>query len=131
MYSTKYCCEFFLGNEVCKIKPSCNPEKGTLGSINSHSFNNALSLFLGTRKSKQTLNIDNYFTSFNVKLAFVTYMSRRYKVVLRLAGGFSFPLMTLPLNKFAHPWFILCVNKDECKRSIAANKTDCLKQCSL
>jgi len=32
-----------------------------------------------------------------------------YKLVLRLAGVFGFLQMTLPLNKFAHPWFVLCV----------------------
>jgi len=35
--------------------------------------------------------------------------------------------MTLLLNKFAHPWFILCVKKHEWKWSIAANKTHFLQ----
>jgi len=30
-----------------------------------------------------------------------------------LAGVFDFLQMTLPLNKSAHPWFILCVKKHE------------------
>jgi len=33
------------------------------------------------------------------------------KLVLRLAAIFGFLQMTLPLNKFAHPWFVLCVKK--------------------
>jgi len=31
--------------------------------------------------------------------------------VLQLAGVFGFLQMTLPLNKFARPWFVLCVKK--------------------
>jgi len=62
---------FFLCNVVRKIKPPGNPEKWTLGRINSHSFNNILSRFSGTRNEKK-LHTDNYCTSFNVKLAFFT-----------------------------------------------------------
>jgi len=39
------------------------------------------------------------------------YLYWHYIVVLRLAGVFGFLQMTLLLNKFAHPWFILCVKK--------------------
>jgi len=35
--------------------------------------------------------------------------------------------MTLALNKFPQPWFILCVNKREWKRGIAANKAHFLQ----
>jgi len=44
---------FFLCNEVPKIIPPRNPEKWTLGRINSYSFNNILSRFSGTRKSNK------------------------------------------------------------------------------
>jgi len=54
-YSTTYCCDFFLCNEVRKIKPSCNPETWTLGRINLHSFNNVFCRFSGTRKSNKSL----------------------------------------------------------------------------
>jgi len=40
-----------------------------------------------------------------------------YKVVLQLAGVFGFLQMNHPLNKFAHPWFILCVKKHCCQQS--------------
>jgi len=40
---------FFPCNEVRKIKPPCNPEKRTLGRINSHSFNNILTYCPGFR----------------------------------------------------------------------------------
>jgi len=33
VYSTTYCCDFFLCNKVRKIKPSCNPEKEVLGEL--------------------------------------------------------------------------------------------------
>jgi len=53
---TKHIAEtFFLCNEVRKIKPSCTPEKWTLGRIKSHSFNNVLSRFSGIRKSNKNL----------------------------------------------------------------------------
>ena len=32
-YSMTYCCHFFLGNEVCKIKPPCNPKNEHLGEL--------------------------------------------------------------------------------------------------
>jgi len=44
---------FFLCNEVRKIKPPRNPEKWTLGRINSHSFSKVLSRFSGTIKSNK------------------------------------------------------------------------------
>ena len=44
---------FFLYNEVRKIKPPCNLEKWTLRRINSHSFYNILSRFSGNRKSNK------------------------------------------------------------------------------
>jgi len=71
----------FLCNEVHKIKPLCNPEKWTLGRIRI--FNNALSRFLGTRKSNKnwilTVTIQYHF---DVKLAFFTVF------VLTLQTGF-------------------------------------------
>jgi len=39
------------------------------------------------------------------------YLYWHYKLVLQLAGVFGFLQMNHPLNKFAHPWFILCVKK--------------------
>jgi len=97
---------FFLCNEVRKIKPPHNPEKWILGRINSHSFNNILSRFSGTRNEKK-INTDNYCTSFNhlmQNLHSLPYLYWHYKLVLRLAGVFDFLQMTLPLNKFSHPW---------------------------
>jgi len=40
-----------------------------------------------------------------------------YKVVLQLAGVFGFLQMNHPLNKCAHPWFILYVKKNCCQQS--------------
>jgi len=39
------------------------------------------------------------------------YLYWHYKLVFRFVGAFGFLQMTLPLNKFAHPWFVLCVKK--------------------
>ena len=129
MHSTTYCCEFFLRNEVRKIKPPHNPEKWTLGRINSHSFNIILSRFLGTRKSNK-FHTDNYCTSFNVKLAFLPYLYWHYKLILRLAGVFDFLQMTLPLNKFAHPGlYYLLWSMTEKKALLPAKRIFC-NQCS-
>ena len=122
MCRSTYCCDFFLCNKVRNIKLSCNLEKWTLGRINLHSFNNVLSRFSGTAKLYKNLKLTNYCASINIKLAFFTIF------VLTLQTGFAtrwcfwFLKMTLLLNKFAHPRFILCVKTHEWKRSIAANK---------
>jgi len=53
--------------------------------------------------------------------------------VLTLKTGFAarcffgFLQMNLLLNKFARPWFILCVKKHEWKKAFAANKTHFLQ----
>jgi len=63
-------------------------------------------------KIKQKRNIDNHYTSFNVKLAFFTvYVLTLQTGVLPIASFFGFLQMTLPLNKFTHTWFVLCINK--------------------
>jgi len=110
-----------------KFVKSNNPGKRTLERIYSHSFNNILSRFSGTRKKNHT---DNYYTIFNVRLHSLPYMYWHNKLILRLAGVFYLPQMTLPLNKFAHPWLRLCAKKHEWKRSIAANKVHFLQQCN-
>jgi len=45
--------------------------------------------------------------TFSVKLPFFSelYLYWHYKLILRLAGVFSFLQKTLPFNKFAHPWY--------------------------
>jgi len=58
------------------------------------------------------------------------YLYWHYKLVLQLAGVFGFLQMSLLLNRFADPWFILCVKKHEWKR-IATNKARFCNQCSL
>ena len=55
VYSTPYCYDFLLCNEVRKIKPSCNPKKSTFGGINFHSNKKVLSRFSGTTKSNKNL----------------------------------------------------------------------------
>ena len=127
MYSTTYCCDFFLWNEVRKTKPSCKPENWTLARINLHSFNNILSRFSGTRKSNKNLILTITVHHFTKNLHSLPYLYWHYKLVLRLAGVFGFLQMALLLNKFVHPWFILCVKKHEWERSIAANKTHFLQ----
>jgi len=81
----------------------------------------------GDYKIKQKLNIDKYYTSFNVKLAFFTVFVLTLQTVLRLAGVFRFLKMTLVLNTFAHSWFILCTKKHESKKSISADEANFLK----
>jgi len=118
---------FFLCNEVLKIKPSFNPGKLTLGRINWHSFNNVLSRISGTKKINQKLNIDNYCTSINVKLAFFIIF------VLTLQNGFAarwcfwFSANDSSIEKVCPPLVILCVKKHKWKWSIAANKTHFLQ----
>jgi len=87
--------------------------KWTLGRINSHSFKRHIVQVFDDYKTKQKLNSDNYCTLFHVKLAFLSCLCRHYKLFLGLAGVFGFLQMTVALNKFAQPWFILCVNKRE------------------
>ena len=71
----------------------------------------------GDYKIKQKLNIDNYYTSFDVKRAFFTVFVLTLQTVLRLADVFGFLKMTLVLNTFAHPWFILCIKKHKSKKA--------------
>jgi len=54
-----------------------------------------------------TITVHHFMKNFHS----LPYLCRHYKLVLRLAGVFGFLQRTLALNKFAHPWFILCVKK--------------------
>ena len=76
---------FFPCNEAREIKPPRNPEKCTLGRINSHSFNNILSRFSGTRKSNKNfiLTITVHHLIYN--LHSFPYLYWHYKLVLRLS----------------------------------------------
>ena len=121
MYCTTYCCDFFLCNEVRKTIPSCNPEKWTLGKIRT-ALTTYCADFQGL-ENQTKLNIDNYCTSINVKLAFFTIFVLILQTGFAARCFFGFLQMTLLLNKFAQPWFILCLKKHEWKRSIDANKT--------
>jgi len=117
---------FFLFNEVHKIKPPRNPEKWTLGRINSHSLNNILSRFLGTRNEKK-LNTDNYCTSFNVKLAFFTVFVLALQIGFAARWCFRFSANESSIEQVCPPWFKLCVKKHEWRRSTAANKAHFLQ----
>ena len=89
--------------------------------VNLHSLNNVLSRFSGTWKSNKN-STDNYCASIDINMHSLPYLYWHYKLVLRLAGVFVFLQMTLLLNKFVHPWLIICVKKHEWERSIAAKK---------
>jgi len=52
-------------------------------------------------------------------------------MVLWLAGVFAFLQITLPLNKFAHPWLILCVKNMSEKEALLLIKRIFCNQCSL
>jgi len=68
--------------------------------------NNELSRFSGTLKANK-----------NLILTITVHHLMYYKVALQPAGVFCFLQMNHPLNKFAHPCFILCVKKHICQQS--------------
>jgi len=123
---------FFLCNEVRKIKPPCNPEKWTLGRINSHSFNNILARFSETRKSNK--NFTPTITTHHLCKTCILYLAYRqllYIIYVKLAffNLHSFLNICKWLIHWTSlpPWFILCVKKHEWERSIAANKAHFLQ----
>ena len=90
-----------------RLKTSCNPNKWTLGRINSHSINNVLSRFSVINKSNKNLALINirlgllrfnYCRPFYVKLPFFD------------TNWFCSSLVSLVFckwllsNKSAHPW---------------------------
>jgi len=64
-------------------------------------------------QTKTYCNTDNYCTSINVKLAFFTIFLLTLQAGFAARRFFGFLQMTFLLNKFANPWFVLCVKKHE------------------
>ena len=87
----------FLCNEVRKIKPPHNPEKWTLGRINSHNFNNILSRFSGTRKSNK-----NFIPTITVHHTCKTRIL--YRICIDTTKWFCGSLVFLILCKWLFHW---------------------------
>jgi len=114
---------FFSVMKLAKSNYRATLKNEHLGELISTAFTNALSRFSGTRKSNTSLRLTNYCTSIKVTLTFFAIFVLTLQTGFEARWCFWFLRMTLLLNKFALPWFILCVTKHEWKRSIAANKT--------
>jgi len=117
--------KLFLCNEVRKIKPPHNPEKWTLGRINSHSFNNILSRFSGTRKSNK-----NFIPTITVHHLCKTRIL--YRICIDTTKWFCGSLVFLILCKWLFHWticptLVYTMFKEAWLKNIAANKAHFLQ----
>jgi len=110
VYCTTYCCDFFLCNEVRKIKLRYRAtlQNKHLGELVCTALTTYCADFRGLGNQTK-LNTDNYCTLINVKLAFFTIFVLTLQTGFAARCFFGFLKMNLLSNKFARPCFILCV----------------------
>jgi len=99
--------EFVKSNHLATLKNE------HLGELICTALTNVLSRFSGTRKSNKNLRLTNYCILIDVTLTFFAIFVLTLQTGFEARWCFWFLQMTLLLNKFALPWFILCVKKHE------------------